>query len=66
VAQAPVSRIVIRRPNKTVDVITRRGHHDPHRLSRELAFGGEVMVVRHEMTRVGQPNETVAIHELRK
>lgn len=60
--QGPVTRIVIRRPSKKVEIIGRVGHHDPHRISRELSGMGTVIAVRHEMMPVKGKTQTVAIH----
>jgi hypothetical protein len=69
------TKVVIRRPNGRVEMIGRRGIHDPHTIARVLeeSGAGVVTAVRHETKAVesrtkpghGKP-QTLAIHDMRR
>jgi len=62
VALGPFTRIVLKRADGRVEVLTRPGLQDPHAAARaiELRSGGKVTAVRHEHP----TNGTIAIHKV--
>lgn len=61
-ALGPFTRIVLKRANGRVEVLSRPGLMDPHAAARalEMCSGGKVTVVRHEHP----TNGTIAIHKV--
>lgn len=64
--QGPISRIVIRRPNGSTEIIGRVGHIDHNAAARIFASAGEVLTVRHEMMPQKGDAQLVAIHNLKQ
>lgn len=66
--QGPFTRIVVRRPDGTIDVIGRKGSLDPNKTARTFndAGHGEVLAVRHEMMPVAGKPQTMQIHPMKQ
>jgi hypothetical protein len=64
--QGPITRIVLRRPNGSTEIIGRVGHIDHNAAARTFATRGQVVTVRHETMPQQGASRTVAIHNVKR